>query len=304
MTLATFHKLMDDARRGRYAVGYFECWNLESLLSVADAAEAMRSPVMLGFSGIYLPHPERLRSAPLGIYTALGFEVCRNLSVPACLVYNESPDLNSVYEAIELGVNLVMYSDEGSDLPQQIERTRGVVEAAHNKNLAVEGEAAAIPGVGNNLNDVPVDARLTDLELAERFIDQTGVDAFAVNLGQVHLHGKQEVRLDLQRLKNLHEALETHLVLHGASSVNRDDLMAAIQMGVCKINVGSSLKKVYFQALQEACVEVDKDYNPYEIVGSGFDKDVLMAGQIAMQEKVEQYMLLFGSTGQAQGEAR
>ncbi len=52
-------------RRGGYAVGYFESWNLESLLAVADAAEAERSPVILGFSGIYLPHPGRavIRSA-------------------------------------------------------------------------------------------------------------------------------------------------------------------------------------------------------------------------------------------------
>src|SRR5262249_48948210 len=56
----SFTEMMQAARRGEYAVGYFESWNLESLLAVADAAEATRSPVILGFSGIYLPHPERV----------------------------------------------------------------------------------------------------------------------------------------------------------------------------------------------------------------------------------------------------
>ena len=54
MTLVPFNTLMRDAVAGGYAVGYFESWNLESLLAVADAAEATRSPVILGFSGIYL----------------------------------------------------------------------------------------------------------------------------------------------------------------------------------------------------------------------------------------------------------
>ena len=57
---------MAEAERGGYAVGYFESWNLESLLAVADAAEAVRSPVILGFSGIYLPHPTRVARDPLG----------------------------------------------------------------------------------------------------------------------------------------------------------------------------------------------------------------------------------------------
>ena len=59
MARVSFAELMEAAERDNYAVGYFESWNLESLLAVADAAEAVRSPVILGFSGIYLPHPQR-----------------------------------------------------------------------------------------------------------------------------------------------------------------------------------------------------------------------------------------------------
>ncbi len=58
MPIVPFRDLMTHAEEGQYAVGYFECWNLESLLAVADAAEATRSPVILGVSGIYLPHRE------------------------------------------------------------------------------------------------------------------------------------------------------------------------------------------------------------------------------------------------------
>src|SRR5256885_16488020 len=101
MPLVPFGEVMADAQRGGYAVGYFERWNLESLLAVADAAEAARSPVVLGFSGVYLTHPQRIVHEPLSVYAAMGLEVCRKLSVPTCLLFNESPDFDAVLNAVD-----------------------------------------------------------------------------------------------------------------------------------------------------------------------------------------------------------
>src|SRR5262245_53591577 len=81
-----FTEMMEAARRGNYAVGYFESWNLESLLAVADAAEATRSPVILGFSGLYLPHKERTVSDRLAPYAAMASAVADGLAVPACIL--------------------------------------------------------------------------------------------------------------------------------------------------------------------------------------------------------------------------
>ena len=91
MPLVDCPGLMAATERGGYAVGYFESWDLGSLLAVADAAESMRSPVILGFSGLYLPHARRPVRDRLEPYAAMGLEVCRGLSVPACLLFNESP---------------------------------------------------------------------------------------------------------------------------------------------------------------------------------------------------------------------
>src|SRR5438128_1195123 len=101
MSIATFQDMLADAARRRYAVGYFECWNLESMLAVAAAAEEMRSPVILGYSGIYLPHPRRQVHDPLPTLAAMGLETCRRLDVPACLLFNESPAFNWVLNAVE-----------------------------------------------------------------------------------------------------------------------------------------------------------------------------------------------------------
>jgi fructose/tagatose bisphosphate aldolase len=294
MALANFNELMGEAEKGRYAVGYFESWNLESLQAVADAAEAMRSPVLLGFSGIYLHHPERLTHERLGVYASLGNEMCRQISVPACLLFNESPHFERVMEAIDLNFGVVMYSDEND---QMRERIRQVVNHAHRSHVAVEAEMTALPGVSGGLTSIPEHMLFTDPDLARVFVDETGIDALAVNIGQAHLHGRAEVTLNLSPLAEMKEKIHVPLVLHGATSVRRSDLQAAIQLGIRKINVGSILKRTYFEALRSALAGIGPDYNPYDVVGSGLKDDVLTKARLALQEIVQELMELFGSKG-------
>lgn len=295
MALVPFGELMRAAERGRYAVGYFEAWNLESLLAVADAAVAARSPVLLGFSGIYLPHPQRRTLEYLDDYFSFAHNVASHIDVPACLVFNESPHPDWVHQAIELGFGLVMYSPEQTDNF----KLNQLVGRAHYKQVAVEAEMQALAGVGGELEQLPADFFYTDLHAAREFVAETGIDALAVNVGQAHLHGRAEVRLDLERLGALRAAVDVPLVLHGATSVNRDDLRAAIEIGVQKINVGSALKRVYFEALKQACNEIGAHYNPYEVMGSGLDADVLTTARLALQKHIEGWIELFGSRGQA-----
>ncbi len=112
MPLTPFRELMKHADAGEYAIGYFESWNLESLLAVADAAEQTRSPVILGFSGINLPDEDRVVRERLSHYAALGREVGAGLTVPTCLLFNECPNMAWVREAIELDFGLVMFADD------------------------------------------------------------------------------------------------------------------------------------------------------------------------------------------------
>jgi ketose-bisphosphate aldolase len=297
--LVDFASLMADAERGGYAVGYFESWSLESLLAVADAAEVTRSPVILGFSGIYLPHPDRRVSDPLAAYAAMGLAVARGLSVPCCLLFNESPHRDWVLSAIDLGFQLVMYTRDDWDRDERLAAVRAMAERAHGVGVAVEGELASLAGLAGDLEGMPDDRRLTDPEEARRFVAETGVDALAVNIGQVHLHGRRTVALDLDRLVALRKAVSAPLVLHGASSVARDELRAAVRLGIRKVNVGSVLKQEYFNALRAACAERHGTANPYEVIGSGLADDVLVAGRLAMQKVVEEFMHGLGSAGRA-----
>ncbi len=299
MSLVPFEKMINDADAGGYAVGYFESWNLESLLAVADAAEHQWSPVILGFSGICLPDRDRVAADPLSVYAAMGLDTCHKLKVPTCLLFNESPDMKWVHDAVELGFNFVMFSDDQLGEEQLTASIRDLCTAAHTRGVAVEAEMASVPGLSGQKPAVPIEDTMTDAEAACGFAKATNIDALAVNVGQQHLHGRQTVRLDLDRVAQLHDQLDVPLVLHGASSVDRGDLAEAIRLGIRKINVGSIIKQAYFGAMRDASAIVSDDDNPYEIIGSGLHNDVLMAGRLAMQTVTEDLMQLFGSAGRA-----
>ncbi|MCX6090235.1 MAG: class II fructose-bisphosphate aldolase [Candidatus Atribacteria bacterium] len=288
MPLVAFSELMKDAEKKGYAVGYFESWNMESLFAVADAAEATRSPVILGFSGMSLPDAKRLVQDNLAVYAQMGLSLIRGLTVPATLLFNESPYLDWVERAMDVGFNMVMYTDDRLQYFALEEQVRKVVRNAHQKSVAVEGELNALPGIENELHDLPGELHLTDPQVAARFVESTGVDALSVNIGQVHLHGRRRVPLNFTRLRELREVVPIPLVLHGASSVAEDDFAEAIKLGIRKINVGSILKLV-----------VGDEYNPYRVIGSGFSEDVETTARIALQMVVERLLRLFGSAGKA-----
>jgi fructose/tagatose bisphosphate aldolase len=81
--------------------------------------------------------------------------------------------------------------------------------------------------------------------------------------------------------------------------VRRADLQAAIELGIRKINVGSILKRTYFEALRSALAGIGPEYNPYDVVGSGLKDDVLTKARLALQVVVQDLMQLFGSKDKA-----
>jgi fructose/tagatose bisphosphate aldolase len=115
----------------------------------------------------------------------------------------------------------------------------------------------------------------------------------------MHTHGRSQMRLDLERLAELRQAVPVPLVLHGASSIYPPDLVEAIRLGVRKINVGSILKRTYLETLREASNQLGDAYNPYDVMGSGFPEDVLTKARVAVQERIAELMHLFGSAGKA-----
>ena len=89
MPLESVPAMMQKAREGGYAIGYFESWNVESLYGVVEAAEHARAPVIIGFNGEFLSRPERTAPERLSWYGALGRAAAIDASVPCGFIFNE-----------------------------------------------------------------------------------------------------------------------------------------------------------------------------------------------------------------------
>lgn len=299
MPLVSFKELMEDAQSRKYAVGYFESWNLESLQAVWKAAEETRSPVILGFSGVQLPDPRRVLPENLEPYAAMGLALCKLASVPTAFIFNESPYLNSIKKATDLGFNVVMFSDEKCSYEEQKRRTAETVVMAHKKNVAVEGEMGTLPTAVEEKTSFSSSSFLTDPIQAEEFVKETGIDALAVAIGNIHVIEAENIDLDIHRLDAIREHVSVPLVLHAGSGLKDEIVKEVIQHGIGKINVGSALRRVFFDALKERISITDPLAHPYHIIGSGLGKDLLLAGKIAMKNLVREKMFIFGSAGKA-----
>ncbi|MHB1252825.1 MAG: class II fructose-bisphosphate aldolase [Candidatus Humimicrobiaceae bacterium] len=297
MSNVSIKELMEDAQKRSYAVGYFESWDLESALAVAKAAENKRSPVIIGFSGIYLPSSERVFKSDLKIYADMAIKITQLINVPSATLFNESPYLDSILECIDLGFDLVMYTDENISYEKQKENIIKVVKKAHLNEVAVEAEIASLPGAGEFISQKPDNFKYTEAVTAKNFVEETQIDLLAVNIGQAHLHGRQKVRLNIDRLKEIKKEVKIPLVLHGMSSVNEEDVKESIKNGISKVNISSLLKQEYFESIKNDILKLNRDINPYLVIGSGFKQDINTRACIKVQEIVEKIMVLLGSAG-------
>jgi fructose-bisphosphate aldolase class II len=173
--------------------------------------------------------------------------------------------LSVIQEGIQLGFHSVMVDGSRLDLEGNIEATLQVAEMAHRAGIPCEAELGAV--LGHEAGPPPPYEELfesgrgfTDVDDAERFVQQTGCDWLSVAIGNVHgaVSGalkdqrKVEARLDLDHLERLRTATGVPLVLHGGSGVRQEYLLAAIKRGITKVNVGTEIRQAYEPALAQS----------------------------------------------------
>jgi ketose-bisphosphate aldolase len=290
MPLETIGKLMEDARRGNYAVGYFESWNLDSLQGVVDAAEQVRAPIIIGFNGEFMSRPGRLARERLSWYAALGIAAARSASVPCGLVFNECPDDEWVKDASTVGFNLVMLADPNAPFEEYERRVRAITAHAHGHGAAVEAEIGTLPS-----GTASAEGAMTDPDTAARFVAVTGVDLLAVSVGNVHINLDNQDDLNLAQLERIHLRVPVPLVLHGGTGISAPSLREALKLGVRKVNYGTYLKQRYLAAVTSALrAEVR---NPHELIGLGGESDIMVAGRRAVRDAILERIDLLGCCG-------
>jgi ketose-bisphosphate aldolase len=293
MALVSMQELLAEARRGGYAVCYCEAWNLESFEAVLDAAEEVESPVITGFNGGFLCHPERSLPESLACYAGLGAAL-KESSVPASFLLNESDDFAQIREAVSLGFNAVMVDNDHLAAKDYTPLVKRVVELAHSSGVGVEAAVGRLAdGSGNGKGEN------TDPIVALDFVEETGVDALGVAVGNIHVLTRGEAKLDLLALETLHKLIPVPLVLHGGTSIPLEHVQSYVRCGVAKINFGTVLKQAYLQAVKQKLAEYHEPMNPHPFAGMGGLADILMAGRNAVKQKVKELLLQCGSAGKA-----
>jgi ketose-bisphosphate aldolase len=299
MPLFPMSRLLRHARAQGYAVGYFEAWNLESILAVKDAAEQADSPVILGFNGGFLGSGRRRVAENIHHYGALGRAIAERARVPAALILNEASQVPLLLQGLEAGFNVIMHDHQGCSPEQSVVINQELVRAAHAVGAEVEAEVGELPA-----HDLSTDrlsqGEKTDPEAAAAFVRRTGVDALAVAAGNVHMLEGRKAGLDLDLLRTLCRRIEVPLVLHGGTGIEASALREAIRLGIAKVNVGTVLRRAYLLALEgyfrtHEAARVD----PNEGTSTGGEEDVLAGARRAVTTEVLKLMEVFGSAGMA-----
>jgi len=278
--LTSTTELLHAAAAGGYAIGAFNVYNLEGVRAVVRAAEAHRSPVILQL------HPAALQHGGQPL-VALCLAAAQIASVPIMVHLDHSTSSEAIQEALEAGVTSVMADGSHLSYQENVVFTRTMVVRAHERQAAVEAELGRLTGTEDGLTVPEYEARFTDPAQAADFIGQTGVDALAVCIGNVHGRYRQAPRLDFDRLAVLQRVVPVPLVLHGASGLPAAMVRQAIALGVRKFNVNTEVREAYVETLRD-CLQA---------AGSPDVLDLMRRAEAAMQGVVAVKLQLFGSVG-------
>lgn len=276
--LVNLNEVLLDAQKNHYAVGLFNTTDTDMLQAVIEAAEKLRSPVIIGTAEILLPYGELSLIAPSVIAAA------KRASVPVVVHYDHGLTFERCMEALRLGFSSVMYDGSAKPYEQNVAETREIVRIAHAFHATVEGE---IGHVGNAGGADPSVDRYTTVSEARKFLEDTGVDALAIAIGTAHGQYKTAPQLSFDRLREIRSAIGVPLVLHGGSGLSDSDFRQAIEHGIAKVNIFTDLCLAGMKANAQS-VQDGSDY----LAARNAKKDAIAAA-------VERKILLFGSSGKA-----
>ena len=284
MEYLTLARILQPCVGQGWAVGAYDTCNLEITQAIVDAAAADQAPVIL------MVYPEHTPLVEWPTLTRIIESEVNRSRVPAALVLDHAKTLGQVEYALELGFSGVMIDASLAPLDQNIALTCRAVELAHATGASVEAELGHVGAGEDVLSDDQQQARLTDVDEAAHFVNETGVDALAVSIGTLHGLYRGKPQLDFDRLALLRAACHIPLVLHGGSDTPDQDLRRAIEIGIDKINVWTDVRIPFLQVLKQ---RLNGPIEKIEI------HEALAPARAASTEVIRQKNRLFGSVGKA-----
>ncbi len=272
MPLCNMRDLLNDARKGGYAVGSFSVANLECVMGVIAAAEEMRAPIIIQCA------ETRLKHTPFAMLGPMMAAAAKAAKVPVAVHLDHGATLRCVEDALSYGFTSVMIDGSALPIGENLSLVNQVVQMAKAAGAAVEAEVGRV-GRGEDGSDSPEEAA----SIADCLrMDETGADAIAVGIGNAHglYAATPELRYDI--LEALQGRVNAHLVLHGGTGLTDGQFIRLISLGMRKINIATDI----FRAAALADKTEDIFHN-------------ITASAEAVKAVTKRYIALFGSAGKA-----
>ncbi|MCA0908586.1 class II fructose-bisphosphate aldolase [Ruegeria marisrubri] len=252
MTLVTLKDVLQPAYEQGYAVGGLVTLGWEDMRAYVAAAEAENAPVILQAG------PSCREHTPLPILGKMFRYLAENASVPVVAHLDHGYTFEECKIALDSGFTSLMFDGSRKPLQQNIDETAAIAEMAHAAGISCEGEIGFVGYSGGE------GSAGTDPDEAATFAAQTGVDAMAISVGNVHLQENKEGGLDEDRIRQIDSMTEVPLVIHGGSGVPVEQrARLAHETAICKFNIGTELRMAFGTALREA---VNRDPDRFDRV--------------------------------------
>lgn len=247
MPLATLADVLQPALKNGHAVGGLVTLGWEDMRAYVAAAEELGCPVILQAG------PGCREHTPLPVLGAMFRHLAEGASVPVVAHLDHGYTFEDCKIALDAGFTSLMYDGSRKPLQQNIDETAAIAEMAHAAGISCEGEIGFV-GYANGENSAG-----TDPDEAAIFARDSGVNAMAISVGNVHLQQDKEGGLDLNRIAAIAAVTDVPLVIHGGSGVPVDQRKhLAANSAVCKFNIGTELRMAFGAAMRRA-VNADPD---------------------------------------------
>ncbi|MCK0126276.1 class II fructose-bisphosphate aldolase [Gelidibacter sp. F2691] len=247
MSLATLSEVLQPALKNGYAVAGLVTLGWEDMRAFVAAAEAEGVPVILQAG------PSCREHTPLPILGRMFRHLAENASVPVVAHLDHGYTVEECRMAIDSGFTSVMFDGSRAPLAQNIKETAAIAEMAHAAGVSCEGEIGFVGYSGGE------GSAGTDPDEAAQFAQDTGIDAMAISVGNVHLQQDKEGGLDEPRIRAIEAVTSVPLVIHGGSGVPMTQRTTLARSSrICKFNIGTELRMAFGDALRTA-VNTDPD---------------------------------------------
>lgn len=229
---------LTEKKVGLLATNYY---NLETLHGVLGAAQQTGDPIILQLTQSSIDY------MGLDSAVALGREGLKQFGVEGWIHLDHGSSVELAQRCLDAGFDSVMI--DGSELPfgENVKLTQEVVKRAASYGAHVEAELGFVAKLGQS----HAHSGFTQPHEARQFVEETGVDALAISIGTAHGFYKEEPKLQIDLLQAIvAEVQDATFVLHGSSGVPESQLRAAIQNGICKVNLATEIKNIFMKTLQ------------------------------------------------------